>query len=371
MNPWLRAGSVLGIVERRVSMETAFAMADRGAAADDAPRVSVVIPAYNRARYLRPTIESVMAQTFTAWEIVVFDDGSTDGTRDVAASYAAADPRISVAHGPNGGVAAARNRGFTRTDAEAEFVIFLDSDDLWEPDALETLVGVLDEHPEYAAAHCLARCVDDQGEPIPGDDLEEQTRDRHGFRDGHLVRVPPDEPTTFGELVYHNWIVTPGTQLLRRDVVARVGGFDPETDPADDSDLAIRVSRYGDVGFVDRPLLRWRRHPDTLTNTSARWGAAALRVRAKTLTDPSNTPAQLQAMRLAYLYGVGSMLRDGRDAASRRSYRAALHQGLRAVNLYQAYVRANITRRLRLAGSALRGVCHRAEPDRPAGTYGS
>ena len=137
------------------------------------PRVAVVIPAYNRAHLISSTIESVQAQTFTDWELVVFDDGSTDDTFDVANSYARVDERITVRAGANGGVAAARNRGFERTSPGTEFVAFLDSDDIWDPDALATFVGVLDAHPEYVGVHGLAGCIDDAGQPIPGDDLAE------------------------------------------------------------------------------------------------------------------------------------------------------------------------------------------------------
>ena len=85
-----------------------------------APRVSVVIPAYNRQHFVGLTIESVLAQTLERWELIVYDDGSTDGTLDVATSYMERDPRIRVASGPNGGVASARNRGFSLTDQRAD-----------------------------------------------------------------------------------------------------------------------------------------------------------------------------------------------------------------------------------------------------------
>jgi glycosyltransferase involved in cell wall biosynthesis len=331
-------------------------------AAHGTTRVSVVIPAFNRERYLGPTIESVLGQTFCRWELIVYDDGSTDRTLDVARSYARTDPRIRAAHGPNGGVAAARNRGFDLADTEAEFVIFLDSDDLWEADALDALVENLDAHPDYVGSYGVARCVDDDGQFVPGDDLAERCRDRRGFRGGHLVPVPPQEPTTFAELVYHYWMVTPGTQLLRQHVVRRVGGFDPATDPADDADLAVRVSRLGDLGFVDHPVLRWRRHPDTLTNTSPRWRAAALRVRAKTLTDPANTPAQRQAMRLAYLYAVRTTWHEGRCAAGRRAYGEAVHEMLKAISLYEAYLRADITQFARRAWFSVPSVDRTSTP---------
>ena len=307
-----------------------------------APRVSVVVPAHNRAHLIGLTLDSVIGQTLEQWELVIFDDGSTDDTLEVARSYAEAERRIRVFHGPQGGVAAARNRGLRLTNPESDFVIFLDSDDLWEPDTLETLVTLLDAHPEYVGAHCTARCIDDKGDPVPNDDLETQMRTRHGFREGRVVTVPIGEPTTFAELAYHNCVVTPGTQLLRREVLRRVGEFDLDTDPADDADLTIRVSRYGDLGFVPRPLLQWRQHPDTLRTTSSRWKVAARRVQAKALIDPTNTPAHRQAMRQAYGFGISSALHEAGDALRRREMVKGLRMSAKAADFARAYASATL-----------------------------
>jgi glycosyltransferase involved in cell wall biosynthesis len=312
-----------------------------------APRLSVVVPAFNRERYLGAAIDSVRAQTFEDWELVVFDDGSTDGTVEVARRYADKDARIRVASGPNGGVASARNRGWAATDSRSEFVIFFDSDDVWEPDALATLVGVLDDHPEYVSAHSLARSIDGEGQPLAGDDLAERSRLRRGYRGRHLTTLEPDQPTTFADLAIHNWILTPGTQLIRRRVLTLVGPFDVETDPADDWDLAVRVSRHGDSGFVDRPLLQWRRHDNTLTNTSPRWRRAYFLVRRRMLTDPSNTPEQTQAARLAYGAANRAAAREARTLVADRCYRAAGRQSLKAGHQYLLYLRADLPTRLR------------------------
>ncbi|HEY1279798.1 MAG TPA: glycosyltransferase [Acidimicrobiales bacterium] len=310
------------------------------------PRVSIVVPAYNRERYLALLLDSVQAQTFPGWELVVFDDGSTDATAQVAGSYAARDARITVAGGVNGGVAAARNRGLSFTDRRTEFVIFLDSDDVWAPDALETLVDVLDRHGEYSSAHALARCIDGDGRDVPGDDLAESSRRRIGFHDGHLVSVPLDQPTTFGDLAYHNWVWTPGTHLIRRQVVEQVGGFDVDTDPADDWDFAIRVARHSPIGFVDRPLLLWRRHPMTLTNTAPRWRSAYFTVRANMLSDPANTPEQTAVARQAYLLGVVGTCRQARERFSARQLRPALREVAKALQELLLYLRVDVPLRL-------------------------
>jgi alpha-1,3-rhamnosyltransferase len=300
------------------------------------PRVSIVVPAYNRGAYLHTTIESVIGQTFRDWELVIHDDGSTDDTLAVARSYAD-NARIRVSTTLHGGVAVARNAGYAATDGQAPYVIFLDSDDVWEPDALKTMVECLESHPEWVGVHCTARCIDARGEFVPGDTLTEHLRHRKGFRDGRLLELPADQPTHFGAFVYDTWVATPGTLLIRRHVLEQVGTFDPAVAPADDADLVTRLSRHGDVGFIDSPLLRWRRHADTLTNTSNEWGRVALAVRRRTLTDPSNTPEQLRAMRSAYVSAVLEMLGEAHHDARR-----ALHQVVKATNLLQAYARANI-----------------------------
>jgi len=115
--------------------------------------VSVVIPACNAAIHLRETIESVLVQTFTDWELVIVDDGSTDATYRVASRFARRDSRIRVVRQPNAGLSAARNSGYAVTDAASRHVVFLDSDDVWTQDALEVLVAALDARPEAAAAN--------------------------------------------------------------------------------------------------------------------------------------------------------------------------------------------------------------------------
>jgi glycosyltransferase involved in cell wall biosynthesis len=309
--------------------------------------VSIVVPAYNREQYIAATLESVQAQTFPRWELVVYDDGSSDGTVDVAKRYAAVDARITVTGGPNGGVAAARNRGFAASNPTTDFVIFLDSDDLWEPDALETLVRVLDADPELSSAHSIARCIDGDGRPLAGDDLAEQARRRTGFHGGRLVDVELTAPTTFAELVVHNWILTPGTHLIRRSVAQQVGPFDVATDPADDWDIAIRISRFGPVAFVDRPLLLWRRHANTLTNTSPRWRRGYFLVRRRALMHSDNTTEQTQLARLGFQRANRATVRQAWRSAAVRRYGEAARNATKAVQQYLLYLGADLPTRVR------------------------
>jgi len=113
---------------------------------DDAPLVSTVIPVYNRERYLAEAIESMLAQTYRPLEIVVVDDGSTDGSADVARRYA---PTVRYEFQPHGGIASARNR--TLALAKGRYLAFLDSDDLWEQGQLSVQMEVLRSRPEVDA----------------------------------------------------------------------------------------------------------------------------------------------------------------------------------------------------------------------------
>jgi len=304
------------------------------------PLISIVVPVYNREQFIGATIDSVRSQTVAVWELVIFDDGSTDGTASVVEGYAAVDDRIRLVRGANGGVASARNRGFAATDAGTEFVIFLDSDDIWEPKTLQILSTELYAHPEYVSVHGLARCINVEGLPLAGDDLEERMRDRHAYRGRQLVPMRPDESVDFGALMYHNYVITPGIHLIRRAGLEQVGAFDPDTDPADDWDLAIRLSRVGTIGYVENVVLYWRRHDDTLTQSSPRWKAAYFKVRRKALIDQTNTTVQSSLARLGYLAGTRhsvqrafSLLMKGkvRDAARefvRTAERVARYAGI-------------------------------------------
>lgn len=304
-------------------------------------RVAVVVPVFNGERHIAATVDSVCAQTFRSWELNVVDDGSTDSSVEIVRRYAATEDRIRLEPGPNEGVAAARNRGLAMSDRRSTYVIFLDHDDVWLPTALEALVDVLDTHDEYVSVHGLARCIDADGRPPPGDDLFEQMQGRRAFDDGGVVPLGLDEPTTFRAVAFHNWIVTPGVHLIRRTVLDDVGGFDPATVPADDWDLALRISRCGDIGFLEKQVLWWRRHDATYSETSARFRRGSYRALDKMFTDRTNTPDQQAAARQSYRRSTNGSWRGARTALAARRAVPALKGFVKAVEGEAHYARAN------------------------------
>jgi glycosyltransferase involved in cell wall biosynthesis len=310
------------------------------------PRISIVIPSYNRQDYLAQTLDSVLAQTYSDWELVIYDDGSRDDTVAIADRYSANDRRIKVLQGLNRGVAIARNKGLAATNPASEFVIFCDSDDVWEPDTLETLSGILDQHPEYISAHSVCRCIDSNGLPIVGDDIQIALSARKGYRGDSVEPVGADEPTTFADLAFFNWICTPGLHLVRREVLAKVGAFDPNTVPCEDWDMSVRLSRVGPIGFTQRPLLLWRRHEGALSFNGSFY-SAFFRVRQKMLADPSNSPEQTRVARLGFIDAISSSYAHSKAELIRRKPLVAAKYLAKAARESLLFVHANLNVALR------------------------
>ena len=206
-----------------------------GLASGGRPAVTVIIPTYNRAGLLPRALGSVLAQTFGDFEVLVVDDGSTDGTADVLAGYD--DVRIRyLRQAQNRGVSAARNRGLR--EARGELVAFLDSDDVWFPDKLALQVERFGELPESVGL-LYGGVENDDG------------------RGGRDVRVPTRRGGLYGDLLLTNPIHGTSGVMVRRNVVAAVGFFDEAAPAIEDYDYWLRIARLFEVDFVEEPLIRY------------------------------------------------------------------------------------------------------------------
>jgi glycosyltransferase involved in cell wall biosynthesis len=149
-----------------------------------APLVSVIIPYFHQAHFLRATIESVLRQTYRRYELVVVDDGSTERAAEAAASY----PEIKLIRQSNQGVSAARNRGFR--ESAGEFVVFLDADDLLLPDALSTGVDALWARPRAAFVYGYGRVINADGNRLPSPRQSRVTRNHYQLNSiTQLIRI--------------------------------------------------------------------------------------------------------------------------------------------------------------------------------------
>ncbi len=204
------------------------------------PRVSVVIPTYNRARYLVEAIESVLTQTLADREVIVVDDGSTDDTPAVIAPYL---DRVRFLRQENRGLAAARNAGIR--EARGEFVAFLDSDDRFDPRMLEAVLGTFGEHPEAGAVCVAEREMDEEGRP----------RQRV-----HTKRSPGIFFTTASLLSRDTGVGCGRPPVARRSLLETLGGFDETMRSAVDCEMWIRASLGAVLVLQPEPLVLRRVH---------------------------------------------------------------------------------------------------------------
>jgi glycosyltransferase involved in cell wall biosynthesis len=253
------------------------------------PRVSIVLAVRNQARWLPATLASVRAQTFTDWELVVVDDGSSDATATVA--RATDDARVRVVSTERRERAAARNRGLAETTAP--LVAFLDGDDLWHPEKLARQMAPFDARADVALCYTIARYVDADDRPLD-------------------VRRPPHpvEGAVFPALLRANLMILSSVMIRRAALDAVGGGFDERLPVlgCEDWDLWLRIARRFPVAVVPEELTRYRRHDGN--TTSAQLLASGLLVAGKHYRDPE-TPAAARLSRSAafarlYWYHAGA-----------------------------------------------------------------
>ncbi len=304
-----------------------------------AAQIGIIIPAYNAEAFLAETLNSVLCQTFADWTCTVVDDGSTDGTWALAERYATEDQRIRVLAVPHGGQAAARNAGATLLPPDVPFVIFLDADDVWEPDALAILRAALLPQPGAVAAAALLREIDEKGRHLIADDeaalrCSASGYVRHGVSGWRLVPWPDGEPTTLATLAVELHIKTPGQVLIRMPMLCQAGPFLAAMSPSEDWDFLLRLALLGPILQVPAMLLRKRRVAGSLSLQPALMRRAEPSVRRAWAARPGLSKAQRHTLRLGHLYGTARRFAWAREALGRgRPGEAARHaaRGVRAV----------------------------------------
>ncbi len=209
--------------------------------------VSVVVPTFNAERHLSETLDSVLSQTHQAFEVIVVDDGSTDGTIQLLRHRY---PEVTLVEQANAGVGAARNRGLAM--ARGRYICFLDQDDVWFPEKLARQVECLEFRPEVAAVACpyvfWHPPADGSGSCLPPLPPDPGLRLVEGF-DGW----------TYHEFLLDCWALTSAT-MLRTDAVRECGGFDVALPYAEDWDLWLRVARRHPFVLLSWPPVLYRQH---------------------------------------------------------------------------------------------------------------
>ncbi len=268
--------------------------------------VSVVIPTYNRANMLREALESVLRQSFQPTEVLVVDDGSTDLTKEVVASFG--NKRIRYLSFSNSGVSSARNKGWR--SALGDWVAFLDSDDLWLPQKLQRQIQAVDSRADVPLCYT----------------------DEIWIRHNRRVNPCKHHAKHSGWIFQHclaRCIISPSSALIRRDVLEEMGGFDESMPACEDYDLWLRLtSRYPVLFLEERLIIKRGGHPDQLSKKF--WGMDRFRIRAlaRILQDPAlredqKKAALAQLQRKCAIYSHGARKR-GRHAEADFYQRVAL-----------------------------------------------
>jgi glycosyltransferase involved in cell wall biosynthesis len=274
-------------------------------------KVDVIIPAYNAAKFLPAALESVVAQTFEDWRILLVDDGSTDNTAEVVAPFIKRlGPKLCYIQQPNSGVSAARNVAIR--NSSAEFLALLDADDVWLPCRLMESLRCFENRPHVGLAYGFISRIDQEGVVI--DTFTGNAKHAEGY-------IAP--------YIYMRKVQLPApTITFRRKCIDEVGSFDETLRATEDRDLWLRIALRYEVALVPKVLALYRMSPDSAT------------------TDPSlMLKSQLQFIEkhygtsgcgiLARRIALGQIYKQRADAlVIRKQPWTALMSSLRALTLY-------------------------------------
>ncbi len=221
--------------------------------------VSVIIPTYQRAHLVSQTIESVLAQTYTDYEIIVVNDGSPDNTKEVLASFG---DQITVIHQENQGLSAARNAAIMA--ARGRYIAFVDDDDLWLPNKLEKQIACLESNPNIGLVYSDVFSFNEEGV----------------FGEPWLKASPPPP-------VLHSWIlfvrnfIPVLTVVVRRECLDEVGLFDQAMVPCDDYDMWLRIIEKFPFHFLNEPLALYRQSANSMSKNEEQMLLGVMRVKEK------------------------------------------------------------------------------------------
>ncbi|MBD2430239.1 MULTISPECIES: glycosyltransferase [Fischerella] len=244
------------------------------------PVISVIIPTYNSEKTIRHTIESVLQQNFSDFELIIINDGSTDSTLEVISHFQ--DSRIKVFSFDNAGGNVSRNRGLKQ--AIGEFVSFLDADDLWTPDKLESQLNALKANPQVAVAYSWTDYIDEQGKFL--------LSGTHITANGNV----------YEQLLVSNFLENGSNPLIRREALVELGGFDESLTAAQDWDMWLRLAQNFNFIAVPRVQILYRISANSLSTNLARQEKASLQLLDKACSTNTQDLNHLRKKSLTNLY---------------------------------------------------------------------
>jgi glycosyltransferase involved in cell wall biosynthesis len=273
-------------------------------------RVSAIIPVWNAERTIAEAIDSVLAQTFRNFELIVVDDGSTDRTAGIIDSYR---DRVKVLRSANSGPATARNAGVAV--AAGEYLAFLDADDRWMSDMLARTTAILDADPGCAMVYCNLAMIDSKGASLGTS----------------LIRGGAAHAPSMKEILAGMWPIMPSGALIRRSAFHNCGGFREEFRNAgyEDAFLWLTLREQGHFRYIDEPLAQWRfsLFPERIKSKPRGTDGQVFKrlVRERYHIDPEKLAgARIRASRSILGYLGLTALRRGDRITARRAFISAL-----------------------------------------------
>lgn len=241
------------------------------------PRVSVIIPTYNRSAWLKGAINSVANQTFTNFELIVADDGSDDDTPEIVSNLSHPVRYLRLAH--SGRPAVVRNRALGASTGD--LVAFLDDDDLWAPEKLRDQVALFERRPQLDFVYCNARAIDGAGQ-----------------FSAPLLSPSQGQPERVFDALLVNCFIYPSTIMVSRKRLLAVGGFDESLPIVEDYDLWLRLAYRGQADFLPATAVTVRRHEQGISARRRRQTAVGtIRVLTRVWRDMQLTSRQRLLLR--------------------------------------------------------------------------
>ncbi|MBD2167457.1 glycosyltransferase [Calothrix membranacea FACHB-236] len=244
------------------------------------PLISVIIPAFNSEKTIKKTIESVLQQTFTDFEVIIINDGSSDSTLEIVQKIN--DSRITVYSFDNAGANVSRNRGLYY--AKGEFVSFLDADDMWSLDKLESQLKLLQIHPESSVAYSWTNYIDDKSQFLR--------------RGSYIVATG----NVYPNILLVNFLENGSNPLIRKQALNVIGGFDESLGACQDWDIYLRLATNYQFVCVSSPQILYRVTPSSLSSNVMQLENACLTVIEKAFNQAPSYLQYLKRHSLSNIY---------------------------------------------------------------------
>lgn len=244
------------------------------------PLISVIVPLYNGEKTIRETVESILNQTLQDFELIIINDGSQDEGLEIISKFQ--DSRIKVFSYPNSGISTTRNRGIFH--ATGEYISFIDADDLWTPNKLESQLKALQENPKAAVAYSWSDHINEFGQSL---------------NRGSYMTVNGD---VYAKILLIDFIANGSNPLIRREALMAVGGFDESLSTSADWDMWVRLAARYHFIAVPSPQILYRISSSSMSSNVDKQEAESLQVIEKAFTQVPDSLAYLKPFSLANLY---------------------------------------------------------------------